>query len=158
MSRPPRALRARQAEMLTRQIRACFNRLGAFADHLHRDVGVTGAMRAVMESLAEGGEQTVPTIARAKRVSRQHIQTLTNALLERRLAISRPNETDARSPLIALTAEGQRLFTRMREREAAAFKQLTAALAGQDLDAALQTLTVLRAYLERTLEKGLSHD
>jgi DNA-binding MarR family transcriptional regulator len=156
MSRPSLSPRARRVETLTRQVRACFNRLGALADQLHRDVGVTGAMRSVMESLAEGGEQTVPTIARAKHVSRQHIQTLANALIERRLATSRPNQADARSPLIALTAEGQRLFTRMREREAAAFKQLTAALAGQDLDATLQTLTALRACLERTLEKGAS--
>lgn len=145
--------RRAKAEAVTRQIRACFNRLKALADALHADLGVTGAMRAVIESLDEGGEQTVPTIARAKSVTRQHIQVLVNALLEAGLVSTRDNPADKRSPLVALTPKGRAAFATMREREKSVLADLTTALAGQDLDAALATLEALRAHLDRRLSE-----
>jgi DNA-binding MarR family transcriptional regulator len=145
---------AEQAEAVTREIRACFNRMAALGDRLHRDLGVTTAMRAVMETLYENGEQTVPAIARAKRVTRQHIQMLLNRLIAAKLAATRPNPADRRSPLADLTAAGRTLFARMHEREKAVFADLTRALAGRDLDAALAALAALRAFLDDALQKG----
>ena len=54
--------------------------LRAVGDALHADLGVTTAMRGVMISLATLGPKTVPELARARPVSRQHIQTVVNAL------------------------------------------------------------------------------
>ncbi len=47
-----------------RILRTCFNRLKSVADEMHRDLGVTASMRAVMEALADEGQQSVPEIAR----------------------------------------------------------------------------------------------
>lgn len=149
---------ARKAEALTREIRACFNRMKAFGDTLHGDLGITAAMRAVMESLHEGGEQTVPAIARAKSVTRQHIQVLFNALAEAGLAASRPNPADKRSPLIALTKRGAAAFARLHQREKAVLAELARALGGTDLDAALAALAALRRYLDGKLNQGESND
>ena len=68
--------------VLIRAIRACFHLMGNVGDELHRHYGVTTSMRAVMESLYEGGPQTVPQVARSKSVTRQHIQSLVDQLLE----------------------------------------------------------------------------
>lgn len=145
---------ARKVLALTRDVRACFNRLRALADALHRDLGITAAMRAVMESLHEGGERTVPDIARAKSVTRQHIQVLVNALADSGFAATRPNPADKRSPLVALTKRGSTAFARMQQREKAVLAEMTRALAGADLDAALAALAALRDHLDVTLKKG----
>lgn len=140
-----------ELEALTREIRGCFNRLRALGDALHADLGITAATRAVMESLFESGEQTVPDIARAKNVSRQHIQVLFNALAKDGLASTRPNPADRRSPLVSLTRRGEKVFARMRRREKRLLAEMTAALAGTSIAAAVATLRELRADLDRRL-------
>lgn len=146
----------RKAVAVTREVRACFNRLKALGDALHRDLGITAAMRAVMEAIDENGEQTVPRFARTKNVTRQHIQVLVNSLVEAGLAMTRPNPADKRSPLVALTREGKVAFARMRQREKTVFDELTRALASCDLEATHVTLAALHAYLDNKLEKGES--
>lgn len=144
---------ARAIEAVTRRIRACFNRLAALADRLHRDLGITAAMRAVIEALYEGGDRTVPSIARSKSVSRQHIQLLVNGLIEARLARAVDNPADRRSPLITLTDQGRAAFERMREREKAFLAELAAALARHDVGETLATLEALQAFLDRKLRE-----
>lgn len=143
-----------KAEAVTREVRACFNRLRALGDLLHRDLGVTAAMRAVLEALDEGGEQTASGIARAKSVTRQHIQVLVNQLLKAGLAAARPNPADERAPLIAPTRRGRAAFARMRRRESAFLTELGQVLASHDLDAAIETLAALRVHLDGKLKKG----
>ena len=130
----------------------------AVGDVLHRDLGVTSAMRAVMEFLAENGEHTVPQVARAKNVTRQHIQTLVNRLDVSGLVSIRPNPADKRSPLIDLNDAGKKTFAAMRRREKAVFDGLGLALARCDLDATLTSLGALRQFLDTQLTKGDHHD
>lgn len=141
------------AEALTREVRACFNRLKAAADALHRGLGITAAMRAVIEALHEGGEQTVPAIARAKGVTRQHIQVLVNDLVAAGLVATRANPADGRSPLVALTGGGRTTFARMRAREKEVFADLARALGSCDLDAAVATLAAVRTHLDGHLKE-----
>jgi len=143
-----------QVELLTREIRACFNRLRTIGDGLHGDAGLTTAQRAVLETLTEQSRQTVPQIARSKRVSRQHIQTLVNALAQAGLVATIPNPDDRRSPLVRLTVSGELAYRAIRRREADAFDNLTRALSGCDLDAALNTLAALRAALDLQVQQG----
>lgn len=140
-----------KVEALTREIRSCFNRLRALGDALHADLGITAATRAVMEALFESGKQTVPDIARAKSVSRQHIQVLFNALAEAGLAESTPNPSDRRSPLVSLTRRGESAFARMQQREKALLTDLASALDGKATEIALRALAALRADLDRRL-------
>ena len=149
---------ANEVVALTREVRACFNRLRTLADALHRKLGVTAAMRAVMEALFEGGEQTVPAIARGKSVSRQHIQVLVNDLVAAGLAATRGNPADRRSPLVALTRKGQSVFARMREREKSVLAQMARALKARDVVAAVATLEALHGWLDSKLAKGETDD
>jgi len=139
-------------ETLTREIRACFHRLKALVDAQHRELDMTAAQRGVLESLREGGEQTVPQIARSKRVTRQHIQVLVNKLVESGLVETRANDRDRRSPRVALTDAGRAMFDRMRERERGVVAGLALALAACDLDATRTTLEAMHAYLDGRLE------
>ncbi len=138
-------------DALTRQIRACFNRLKALGDALHVDLGVTAAMRAVLEHLDEAGRQTVPQIARAKGVSRQHIQMLVNALAANALVATSDNPADRRSPHVVLTREGKAAFRQIRKREASLLVAAAAALADSDLPAAQASLEALRRWLDEAI-------
>jgi DNA-binding MarR family transcriptional regulator len=137
----------KDVERLTQLIRRSFNRLRAAADDLHGDLGVNASLRAVLEALYAGGEQTVPQIARDKSVSRQHIQKIVDALLPDGYVVERSNPDHKRSSLIGLTAKGRAVFEKMRAREAG----LIAALAGQipsaDLAATLRVLAAVDTYL-----------
>ena len=70
-----------------------------------------------MESLADAGEQTVPQIARAKGVSRQHIQVNVDTLTKAALVALRDNPGHKRSPFVTMTKLGQSAFKVMRRRE-----------------------------------------
>ncbi|MFQ5625491.1 MAG: MarR family winged helix-turn-helix transcriptional regulator [Methyloligellaceae bacterium] len=145
---------SKKLEVVTRLIRAAFHRLGTTADVLHAEKGVTGGMRAVMETLVEKGPQTVPQIARDKMVSRQHIQTLADQLLASGLAAAEPNPRHKRSSLMTLTRKGRDLFRAMREPEKKLFAEIASKLDGDGLEATRATLQRLNDILETRLEKG----
>ncbi|MFQ5955621.1 MAG: hypothetical protein ACE5JZ_11210, partial [Kiloniellales bacterium] len=67
--------------LLSLAVRSLFHKLGSGVTALHRASGVSGGMRAVLESVISGGPQTVPQMARARPVTRQHIQGLVDRLL-----------------------------------------------------------------------------
>ena len=148
------AASATEVEAVSRRICVAFQRMKALGDRLHAPDGVGTGMRAVMESLAASAPQTVPAIARVKRVSRQHIQVLVNALVRARLVRIDANPADRRSPLVRLSRRGETVFRRMRGREAPVFAALARDLAEQDLRACLAALDALNAALERQLEGG----
>lgn len=143
--------KAERVDELIRLIRAAFGRLRVAGDELHRDAGVTSAMRAVMEGLAEGGPATVPEIARAKLTSRQNIQVLVDGLVADGLVTLAANPAHRRSPLVALSPAGRKTFAAMRRKEMGALAELSACLADRDLDGAIRTLD----SLVRTLDQAL---
>ena len=146
-----------KAEAITRKIRACCDHLALLDDAVRHDVGVTASMRGILEALHERGAQTVPQIARAKRVTRQHIQALTDRLLDGKLVSAQVNPKDRRSPLLGLTEHGEAVFERMREREVGIFTEMTRALGDCDIDVALETLDTLRAYLDKKSAEAAHH-
>ena len=100
------------------EVRRLFNQLRAAAETIHADhEALPIAQRAILESLHRDGPATVPALARARPVSRQHVQILVNALAGAGLVETRPNPGHRRSPFVALTPAGRRLFTAMRTRE-----------------------------------------
>lgn len=99
------------------EVRLLWNTLVYRGEQLHRGAGITMSMRAVLEFLSRNGPTSVPNIARARRVSRQHIQGLVNALEELDLVTASENPAHSRSPLIRSTRAGERLIARMRRRE-----------------------------------------
>jgi DNA-binding MarR family transcriptional regulator len=79
---------------------------------------LSGPRRTILSALA-AGPQTVVHLARQRSQSRQRLPPLINALVRDGLMKSVPNPLNQRSPLMALTPEGQRQERNMIAREAA---------------------------------------
>lgn len=129
-------------------IRACFRELRTLGDAMHADIGITAAMRAVMEHLADEKAVTVPDIARAKQVSRQSVQVLVDSLSAAGLAEVQANPEHKRSVLVALTAMGRQTFKGMRDRELVALAAIAADLPQAGAEGATRTLGALLRRLE----------
>jgi len=126
------------------EIRSCFHQLGAAATDMHQAAGVTGQQRAVLESLLRQGDQTVPDMARARPVSRQHIQMIVDDLLQSGLVTVVANPAHQRSSLIRLTAKGRKLMAAVVARERAVMPLFTAAFSAEELKAAIEVTRRLR--------------
>jgi DNA-binding MarR family transcriptional regulator len=105
--------------------------------------GITVAMRALLERLGESGPQTVPQAARALGFRRQFIQRLADDLLARGLVVYAANPAHRRSRLVALSAAGDALMRRVREREAVQLRELAAPLSAGDIAVFHRVMTYL---------------
>jgi DNA-binding MarR family transcriptional regulator len=134
-------------EALAREVRRLFHQLRASAEELHASGTLTVPQRAVLESLYRDGPQTVPALARARPVSRQHIQVLVNRLAELKLVRARGNPAHRRSPLIELSPEGRRHFEAMRRREHRALAGSGLPVSDRELRTAAEVVRALRDHL-----------
>jgi DNA-binding MarR family transcriptional regulator len=140
-------------EALTREVRLTFHELRAAAETLHDDPdGLSSAHRGVLESLSGAGPRTVPELARARPVSRQHIQVLVNRLLELGLVTATVNPAHERSSLIALTPSGIKRFETMRRRERRVFGQAKFPVSEARMNEAAETLRRTREFLAAMFE------
>ncbi len=130
------------------ETRALFHRLRAAADEVHRRKKITAGMRGVLEGLDRLGPQTVPQMARARPVSRQHIQALVNPLAARGYVELVENPAHQRSRLVQLTQQGKHLVETMRQREARVLGELDVGVSERDLRAAAALLRQLGAVFE----------
>lgn len=132
-------------ESLINEIRLSYQSLVQVGDELHAGLNLSMGMRAVLEYLDRHGDTTVPDMARERRVTRQRIQTLVNALLERGMVTTRDNPASRRSPLISLTDDGAETIHAMRRREGEA---LAVDMPERRIREAETTLRLLRQALE----------
>lgn len=137
-------------------VRRLFHALKAAGDTLHAASGISVAMRGVMESLAAEGPRTVPALARARPVSRQHIQVLVDQLTRGGLVETRPNPAHRRSVLIALTSKGEAEFAALGAREAKPMAALFVGLDPREVAIAHHVLATLRARAATLAERGKS--
>lgn len=129
------------------EIRRAFNELASASDAITAPLGLTAAERAVLEHLVRDGAATVPDIARAKSVSRQHIQKLADSLVGKGHAQYHENPAHKRSQLLEVTEPGAEMFRAIVRSEGAVLGRLEGDLDGQDLDAAIAAIRALRAAL-----------
>lgn len=132
---------------LLREVRTGFNQLRSLAERLHDDLGVNPSMRAVMESLAGSGRQTVSDIARSKGVSRQHVQTVMNTLQSAGLVLAIDNPAHRRSPLFDLTRTGHATFAAIKDRERKPLERIATGLTSASIRQARATLLQLNTQL-----------
>lgn len=138
-------------EELLNEVRLLYQSMVQLGEEVHADSRISMGMRAVLEYLTREGDATVPHMARARRVTRQRMQTLVNALLDLSLVEKRENPESRRSYLITPTAAGRETMRQMRRREGRIFRtQVTA----ERLNAAVEVLRDVR----RSLESGRSED
>jgi DNA-binding MarR family transcriptional regulator len=131
------------------ETRLLFHTLKQWSETLHAELGVTAAMRGVLELILLGGAATVPDMARARGVSRQHIQQQVDALLERGWLERQDNPAHKRSSMIALTDKGRALIQTMRAEELNALSRMQVGVSDNALLEAAQVLSALRTALQR---------
>jgi DNA-binding MarR family transcriptional regulator len=132
-----------------------FHRLRVVADQIHHRGEMTGALRSILRGLYKLGEQTVPQMARARAVSRQHVQTLVNQLVAEGLVELTPNPAHKRSPLARLTTLGKKTVDAMNRNEAGLLSKADLRVTDKDLSQAAETLRRVRAYFESDRWKRL---
>ncbi len=104
------------------EARLMIHRSMVVVERMHAGEGVTVPMRAVLEFLRTHDPHTVAAIARERSVSRQHVQTIVNDLLDAELVERSNNPNHRRAPLIGLTAVGEQTIDRLHARERDAFE------------------------------------
>jgi DNA-binding MarR family transcriptional regulator len=136
------------------EVRLLDHRLVQVADALHGGGGVSTPGRVVLEYLDRHGPTAVPAIARARHVTRQHIQTIVDALAAKGLVEPAPNPAHRTSPLFGLTDSGRRTIRAMRERERAVMEERLGHLDPDDADRAAAVLAAVRAAVGGALDRA----
>lgn len=140
-------------QSLFAETRLLFLALKQWGDALHEGLGLTAAARGILDALLLGGAATVPRIARERGASRQHVQQLVDALLERDLVERRRNPNHKRSLLIALTDKGRALVENMRAEERNAIGRIQAGVSDHAIEEAELVLTAWRTALQDDTER-----
>lgn len=133
--------------LVSDEVRLLYHQLVRVAESLHGDEPVTVAQRAVLEFLDREGPTAVPGIARARGVTRQHIQVHVNDLEATGLVEFLDNPAHRRSQLAALTSEGGDTIARIHRREAAAVRTLDVDLTADQAGELARRLRQLRTAL-----------
>jgi len=140
-------------QSLFAETRLLFLALKQWGDALHEGLGLTAAARGILDALLLRGAATVPRIARERGASRQHVQQLVDALLERDLVERRRNPNHKRSLLIALTDKGRALVENMRAEERNAIGRIQAGVSDHAIEEAELVLTAWRTALQDDTER-----
>ncbi len=121
------------------KIRRLFRAMGSYANQYLEELSITAPERAVMEFLLEE-KLTVPEIAAKFDVSRQHIQTNVNSLIEKDLVKTEINPRHRRSNLIVLTEQGGQLFKEITQKDRFAVQILFENVSQADCKQSLDTI------------------
>lgn len=125
-----------------------FHRMRYAAEQVHGQGEYSAGRRGILKSLAQGGMQTVPQLARARYVSRQYIQKLANGLVADGWAIWQENPAHKRSKLLSLTQEGAQVLAGFLDKERAIFTAQELPVSQEELQQTLETLRKLRGSFE----------
>ena len=98
----------------------------------------------LLRSLAAAGPQTVPQLARARPVTRQHIQTLANELADQGLVEFIDNPAHKKSKLLAITPTGERRLAEVTERIENAYEKISPGMDEAEIRATIKVLSELR--------------
>jgi len=130
---------------------ALYHRLAWMAEQIYGDEGRGIARRGILRGLVRYGPQTVPELARARKVKRQSLQPVVDALVAEGVVDLRDNPRHARSRLVAVTRAGAEIVARMDRVDARVLEAVGAGMARRDLRAAAVTLERVRSRFETAL-------
>lgn len=150
--RSPRRLRKRHARGELRAVIdetiALFHRVRFVAEEIYGPEGRSTARRGVLRGLVRFGPQTVPQLARARSVSRQHLQEVADALVGVGLARWAPNPRHRRSRLLEVSPQGAALVLEMDRVDDRVLNAVGARLPRAELAVTVRTLRALREGFE----------
>ena len=126
------------------------HRLRRVSEQIHGAKEMSAARRGVLRELEAAGPQTVPQIARARPVSRQHIQIIVNQLLDEGLVKLVPNPAHRRSQLVALTDKGRSRLEMMSRSESQLLAGIEVDISERDLQQATEILQRVRNLFDRS--------
>jgi DNA-binding MarR family transcriptional regulator len=138
---------------LFNETRLLFHALKQWSETLHNRLDLTTAMRGVLELLLLDGSATVPDMARARGVSRQHIQQQVDALLVRGFVEREINPAHKRSSIISLSDKGRAQIQNLRADELNALRHIQAGVSDNAMEGAAQVLSAWRVALQRDAER-----
>lgn len=125
-----------------------FHRLKIVADEVHHQGETSGPLRGVLRSLDKAGAQTVPQMARARGVSRQHVQVIVNQLVAAGHVEYVANPAHRRSPFVLLTPPGKKTVAAMNRREAHLLARAEIGVSDKKMHQAAETLRTVRQLFE----------
>jgi DNA-binding MarR family transcriptional regulator len=140
------ASRTPRAERLTHLVNEVFVANGALlaaGDALAGEVRLTAAQWQVVGFL-EDNPATAAELARRRGLRRQSVQETVNRLLRDGMLIRVENTTDARAPLLELTAKAWEALRVLRASQADWADAVAAGLPEEDVETTLRTLRTLR--------------
>ena len=136
-----------EVEKLLDEVRLLWHVMNESGERLHKGEPVNLGMRAVLELLLHKGPSTVPQVARSRHVTRQHVQTLVNGLLDLQMVELHSNPEHRRSSLVSLTSAGRKVIERMLDREQRFLGKLALPSKAAEMKRATETLRNLRVGL-----------
>lgn len=136
------------------EVPRAFFRLVAVADEIFRDLGVGPPERGVLRELFVEGQDTAPSLARRKPVSRQAMQTILDGLAAKGLVKIEENPRHKRSKFYCLSQQGIDLCVELQRRELAAIRGMIGEAAPADFAAAAAALKTLNELLAKKLNVG----
>ncbi len=151
-SRPPRKLRKRHVRGELRAVVdetiALFHRVRFVAEQIYGADGRSTARRGLLRGLVRYGPRTVPQLALARSVTRQHTQEVVDRLVADGMVELVPNPAHARSPLVRATRRGAALVEAMDDTDARVLVAIGGELALRDLATTARTLRAVREAFE----------
>ncbi len=133
-------------------IRRAFRLMGVRVDQYLKDLDISACDRSVMEYLYPDKKLSVPQIAELYDVSRQHIQSIVNSLLQRQIVELNDNPKHKRSPLVSLTTSGAELYAEIKRRDELAFTKIFSEIKRSDNEITQKTLKKLVTRLSTEIE------
>jgi DNA-binding MarR family transcriptional regulator len=150
--RQPRTLRKRHARGELRAVIdetiALFHRVRWVSEQIYGEAGRSLPRRGILRGLVRYGPRTVPQLARARAVTRQHTQEVVDDLVADGLAELVVNPNHARSRLVRATSGGAALVHKMDEVDVRLMTAIGGGLATRDLAITARTLRAVREAFE----------
>ncbi len=147
-------LNSKEIYQVTWLIRRAFRLMGTRVDQYLKDLDISACDRSVMDYLYPDQKLSVPQIAELYDVSRQHIQSIVNSLLEREIVELHDNPKHKRSPLISFSKSGLELYREIRQRDDKAFTSLFSEIKKSDSKITRKTLKKLIDKLAIEIEQN----
>jgi DNA-binding MarR family transcriptional regulator len=139
----------RPIEQLVYETTALHHRMKIVIQHLHGGGELAAGKRGILKGIEIRGPQTVPQMARARPVSRQHIRASLEPLLAEGLVQYVHNPNHKRSKLVDLTPKGAARLQAINRRENQLFDSLQKQFGGKGVREAAALLRRLRDFLAR---------
>jgi DNA-binding MarR family transcriptional regulator len=127
---------------------ALAHRLLWVAERIYGEENKSAPRRGILRGVVRYGAQTVPELARARGVTRQHVQEVVLGLVAEGLVELAPNPRHARSRLVRATPAGEALVVAMDRTDDRVLAAVGRKLPPSDLALTARTLHAVREAFE----------